>query len=64
MQLKLDEGKTYHARVLYEATASGDLSVDIGDDLRVFGNGRKLLKTFSLTSSEVGYVPANILRQM
>ena len=63
-QLKSDEGKTYHPRVCYEPTSLGDLSVGIGDSLRVFGNGRKSVKTFSLTSSEVGYVPASILRQM
>ena len=54
----------HYPRVSYEAKALSDISVAIGDKLMVLGNGRKTLKTYSTTSSEVGYIPAHILRQL
>ena len=64
LKLKADEGKVYHPRQSYDPTSPSEVSLGVGDDVRVFRNSRKTLKAYCLTSGEVGYAPADILRRL
>ena len=63
-QMKEEGGKVYHPRQSYDPSTPGEVSLGVGDEVRVFGNGRRLLKTYCITSGEAGYVPAGVLRRL